>query len=80
MSTKERQEPKDPVKTTGCHADVHVDGKENLIPSSSNGSIAQTVKEGKILDCSTKVKFPSVVEPPVSVEGDMILKGNFFKV
>ena len=80
ISTKERQEPKDPVKTTGCHADVHVDGKENFIPTSSNGSIAQNVKEGQILDCSTKVKFPSVVEPPISVEGEMILKGNFSKV
>ena len=80
MSTKERQEPKDSEKATGCQADVHVDGKEDLNPTLSNGTIAQNMKEGQILDCCTKVKFPSIVEPPIAIEGDIILKGKFPEV
>ena len=54
MSTKDRKEPKDPTMTPGCQVDVHVDGKDNLIPTLSNGSIVQNVKEVHTLDNATK--------------------------
>ena len=75
MSTKDRKEPKDPTMTPGCQVDVHVDGKDNLIPTLSNGSIVQNVKEAHTLDCATKVKFPSEVDTPISLEDDIIQKG-----
>ena len=75
MSTKDRKEPKDPTMTPGCQVDVHVDGKDNLIPTLSNGSIVQNVKEAHTLDCATKVKFPSEVDTPISFEDDIIQKG-----
>ena len=77
MSTKDRKEPKDPTMTPGCQVDVHVDGKDNLIPTLSNGSIVQNVKEVHTLDCVTKVKFPSEVDTPISFEDDIIRKGIF---
>ena len=78
ISIKDRKEPKDAKMTQGCQVDVHVDGKDNLIPTLSNGSIVQNVKEAHTLDNATKVKFPSEVDTPISFEDDILRKGIFF--
>ena len=78
MSTKDRKEHKDPTMTPGGQVDVHIDGKANLIPTLSNGSIVQSVKEVHTLDCATKVKFPSEVDTPTSFKNDIIHKGISF--